>query len=57
MSVLRMQNLLTSHGYQLLDEPGFISGRRSDGTVGLFTWGNDVHASSKLLPRRYLVVS
>lgn len=57
MSVLRMQNLLTSHGYELFDEPGFVAGRREGEILGLFTWGSDIHASSKLIPRRYLVVS
>ena len=51
-----MERIITSSGFELFPDQGFISGRRGHDVLSLFTWGNARHAEASIIPRSYVVI-
>lgn len=52
-----LEQILVANDYELVNDPGLITGVRPDGTrLSMLRWSNTKHAEAVLIPRNYVVV-
>ncbi|MBF4459429.1 hypothetical protein [Pseudoclavibacter sp. VKM Ac-2867] len=52
-----LEQILVANDYELVNDPGLITGVRPDGTrLSMLRWSNTKHAEAVLIPRHYVVV-
>ncbi|PPG02690.1 hypothetical protein C5E06_09560 [Pseudoclavibacter sp. RFBI5] len=52
-----LEQILVANDYELVSDPGLITGVRPDGTrLSMLRWFNTKHAEAVLIPRNYVVV-
>lgn len=52
-----LEQILVANDYELVNDPGLITGVRTDGTrLSMLRWSNTKHAEAVLIPRNYVVV-